>query len=187
MAADDDRGASERPDYKVYRSRRGLFSGRGQPGLEGLRSKKGVAGGGGAKPPRPPRTDRERGEPTGGAFDWRRWGKWALIAAAGWLLLSIVAFAVSAQIQKGKLADMGSTLHGNPFMLVSPQTILVLGTDVRSGAFAGADESESKNCLDAVTSGQPTDNNCKHGPYRSDTIMLIRAGRGTFRKLSIPR
>ena len=72
-------------------------------------------------------------------------------------------------------------------MLVSPQTILVLGTDVRSGAFAGADEAESKNCLDAVTSGRPTDNNCKHGPYRSDTIMLIRAGRGTFRKLSIPR
>ena len=38
-----------------------------------------------------------------------------------------------------------------------------------------------------MTSGRPTDNNCKHGPYRSDTIMLIRAGAGTFRKLSIPR
>ena len=38
-----------------------------------------------------------------------------------------------------------------------------------------------------MTSGRPTDNNCKHGPYRSDTIMLIRAGGGTFRKLSIPR
>ena len=51
----------------------------------------------------------------------------------------------------------------------------------------GADEAESKNCIDAVTSGRPTDDNCKNGPYRSDTIMLIRAGGGTFRKLSIPR
>ena len=78
-------------------------------------------------------------------------------------------------------------LDGNPFLLGSPQTILVLGTDVRSGAFAGADEAESKNCIDAVNSGRPTDDNCKNGPYRSDTIMLIRAGGGTFRKLSIPR
>jgi LCP family protein required for cell wall assembly len=108
--------------------------------------------------------------------------------ALGWILLSLLAFAISAQIQKGKLADgVGDTLHGNPFMLASPQTILVLGTDVRSGAFAGPDEAESKNCIDAVTSGRPTDNNCENGPYRSDTIMLIRAGRGTFRKLSIPR
>ena len=63
----------------------------------------------------------------------------------------------------------------------------MLGTDVRSGAFAGPDEAETENCIEAVTSGRPTDNNCKHGPYRSDTIMLIRAGAGTFRKLSIPR
>jgi LCP family protein required for cell wall assembly len=72
-------------------------------------------------------------------------------------------------------------------MVASAQTILVLGTDVRSGAFAGPDEAESKNCIEAVTSGRPSDNNCKNGPYRSDTIMLIRAGGGTFRKLSIPR
>ena len=41
--------------------------------------------------------------------------------------------------RRAKLADgVGNVLDGNPFMLVSPQTILVLGTDVRSGAFAGA-------------------------------------------------
>ncbi len=183
MAADDDRGASERPDYKVYRARRGLFSGRAKPGLEGLSKKQ--AGGGGVKPPRTPRTARERGEPSGGGFDWRRWGKWALIAAAGWLLLGILAFAVSAQIQKGKLADMGSTLHGNPFMLVSPQTILVLGTDVRPSGLASPDEATPQNCIDAAGRGETPPSTCS--PYRSDTIMLFRAGAGTFRKLSIPR
>ena len=72
-------------------------------------------------------------------------------------------------------------------MLAIPQTILVLGTDVRSGAFAGPDEAEPQNCLDAVISGRAKDSSCKNPPYRSDTIMLIQAGRGTFRKLSIPR
>ena len=183
MAADDDRGASERPDYKVYRSRRGLFSGRGKPGLEGLRKKE--AGGASKPPPRPPRTARDRGERPARTFDWRKWGKWALIAAAGWILLSIVAFAVSAQIQKGKLADMGSTLHGNPFMLVSPQTILVLGTDVRPSGLASPDEATPQNCIDAAGRGETPPSSCS--PYRSDTIMLIRAGGGSFRKLSIPR
>ena len=103
-------------------------------------------------------------------------------------MLSFLAFAISAQIQKSKLADgVGDVLDGDPFLLAGPQTILVLGTDVRSGAFAGPDEAETEKCIEAVTSGRPTDNNCKHGPYRSDTIMLIRAGAGTFRKLSIPR
>ena len=77
-------------------------------------------------------------------------------------------------------------IDGGPFLL-GGQTILVLGTDVRSGAFAGPDEAETENCIEAINSGRPTDNNCKHGPYRSDTIMLVRAGAGTLRKLSIPR
>ena len=119
---------------------------------------------------------------------WRRIGKWVLLGVLGWIVLSMVAFAVSAQIQKGKLADgVTKTLAGNPFMLASPQTVLVLGTDVRSGAFAGPDEAESQNCIEAVVSGRPKDGSCKNPPFRSDTIMLIRAGRGTFRKLSIPR
>jgi len=148
--------------------------------VSGLRDRFG-RGGGSKKPPKPP------GAP-GEVPLWRRILKWVGIFALGWILLSLLTFALSAQIQKGKLADgVGKTLDGNPFMLVSPQTILVLGTDVRSGAFAGPSEAETENCIDAVTSGRPTDNNCKNGPYRSDTIMLIRAGRGTFRKLSIPR
>ena len=45
---------------------------------------------------------------------------------------------------------MGDTLHGNPFLAVSPQTILVLGTDIRSGQFAGPDEAASKRCIEAA-------------------------------------
>jgi LCP family protein required for cell wall assembly len=167
----------EPPEYTVYKSRPRLIDRLRKPDLSGLTDRL-KRGGGGPKPPQPP---AER--------PWWRTGlKWFGIFVLGWILLSLLAFAISAQIQKSKLVDgVDKTLHGNPFMLVSPQTILVLGTDVRSGAFAGADEAESKNCLDAVTSGRPNDNNCEHGPYRSDTIMLIRAGRGTFRKLSIPR
>jgi LCP family protein required for cell wall assembly len=168
----------EPPDYTVYKSRPRLLDRIRKPDVSGLTGRLKRGGDGSSKPPKAP-TDRPW---------WRTGLKWFGIFVVGWILLSMLAFAISAQIQKGKLADgVDKTLHGNPFMLVSPQTILVLGTDVRSGAFAGANEAESKNCIDAVTSGRPTDNNCKNGPYRSDTIMLIRAGRGTFRKLSIPR
>ena len=166
------------PEYTVYKSRPRLIDRIRKPDLSSLTGRLKRGGDGESGPPKPP-TERPW---------WRTGLKWFGIFVVGWILLSLLAFAISAQIQKSKLADgVDKTLHGNPFMLVSPQTILVLGTDVRSGAFASADEAESKNCIEAVTGGRPTDNNCKHGPYRSDTIMLIRAGRGTFRKLSIPR
>jgi LCP family protein required for cell wall assembly len=172
-----ERDRKEPPEYTVYRSRPRLIDRIRKPDLSALTGKLKRGGDGEAKPPKPP-SDRPW---------WRTGLKWFGIFAAGWILLSLLAFAISAQVQKSKLADgVGKTLHGDPFMLVSPQTILVLGTDVRSGAFAGPDEAESKNCIDAITSGKGTDDNCR-GNYRSDTIMLIRAGRGTFRKLSIPR
>ena len=166
----------EPPEYTVYKSRPSLRDRIRKPDLKSLGGKFG----GGEKPPKEP------GEP-GGGWNWRRIGKWIGLAALGWLVLAFLAFAISAQIQKGKLADgVENVINGGPF-LIGGQTILVLGTDVRSGAFAGPDEAETENCIEAVTSGRPTDNNCKAGPYRSDTIMLIRAGAGTLRKLSIPR
>jgi LCP family protein required for cell wall assembly len=185
MSADDPQQPSkrpEKPEYTVYRSRPSLRDRFGKPDLAGLREKlrpgKGPSAPKDAKPPRPP------GEkPT-----WRRVGKWVLIGALVWILISVAAFAISAQIQKGKLVDgAGKVLDGNPFMAVSPQTILVLGTDVRSGAFAGPEEAEPKSCLEDVISGRPKGKNCKNAPFRSDTMMLIRAGGGSFRKLSIPR
>jgi LCP family protein required for cell wall assembly len=169
----------EPPDYTVYKSRPSLRDRIRKPDLSGLSGKFG-RGGGDQKPP------KSLGPP-GESPLWRRVLKWVGIFAVAWIALSFLAFAISSQIQKGKLADgIDKTLDGGPFLL-GGQTILVLGTDVRSGAFAGADEAETENCIEAITSGRPTDNNCKHGPYRSDTIMLIRAGAGTFRKLSIPR
>jgi LCP family protein required for cell wall assembly len=166
----------EKPEYNVYRSRRRLSDVVRKPDVAGLRER---LGRGERPPPAAP------GEPADRPW-WRRGLKWLGIAALVWLLLSFLAFAISAQIQKSKLADgVDKPLDGGPLLLTG-QTILVLGTDVRSGAFAGADEAETENCLEAVNSGKGTDNNC-HGNYRSDTIMLIHAGLGTFRKLSIPR
>jgi LCP family protein required for cell wall assembly len=179
--ADERRGEPERPDYKVYRSRRGLFSRLRSPDLSKLRARKQQKGGDGDG-------EKERpGRPATALPLWRRVLRWTGIFALVWIVLSFLAFEISSQIQKGKLSDMGDTLHGNLFMAASPQTILVIGTDIRSGEFAGADEAESKSCLKTVESGKPTGPTCKHGPYRSDTLMLVRAGGGDFRKLSIPR
>ncbi len=188
MAPDDDQGSPERPDYKVYKSRPGFFSRFGRPDLDRFRRKgsddKQSGPGGPKRPDRGSRTPAGKPASEGG-FDWRRWGKWAGIAILAWLIVSVLAFAISAQIQKGKLADMGSTLHGNPFMAVSPQTVLVLGTDVRPTGLASDTEATPQHCIDAAGKGEPPPGDC--APYRSDTIMLIRAGLGTFRKLSIPR
>ena len=166
----------EKPEYTVYRSRPGLRGRFGKPDLTSLRDR--LARGRAPKP----------GSDTQGRPLWRRGLRWVGLAALVWILISVLAFAISAQIQKGKLADgIDEELDGNPFLLASPQTILVLGTDVRSGAFAGPEEAEPKNCLEAVGSGRPKDGSCKNPPFRSDTMMLVRAGGGTFRKLSIPR
>src|SRR3954447_7344094 len=179
--ADERRGEPERPDYKVYRSRPGLFSRIRSADLPKLRERARRKGkGDDGKEGRPER-------PVGPRPLWRQVLRGVGIFAIGWAVLSILAFEISSQIQKGKLADMGDTLHGNPFLAASPQNILVIGTDIRSGQFAGTGEAESKKCLEVVQSGKPTAPSCQHGPYRSDTLMLVRAGGGDFRKLSIPR
>ncbi len=177
-----EQGRPDPPDYKVYRSRPGLLSRFRSPDLAKLRERvggKGDKGDKGTPPRRAPKKEPAVRPP------WRRVLKWVGIAALAWIVLSFLAFAVSSQIQKWKLSDMGNTLHGNPFLAVSPQTILVLGTDIRSGQFAGPDDAASKSCLEAAGSGEAPPSHCT--PYRSDTIMLIRAGGGAFRKLSIPR
>ena len=180
MAEGDHPQPPEKPDYAVYKSRRRLGDLVRKPDLSGLgdRFKRGG-------------DDDKARKPVGSSDDrplWRRVAKWVLIGVLAWIVLSFAAFAISAQIQKSKLADgIGDELGGNPFMIASPQTILVLGTDVRSGAFAGPEEAEPQKCIEAVVSGRAKDASCKNAPFRSDTIMLIRAGGGSFRKLSIPR
>jgi LCP family protein required for cell wall assembly len=181
MSAGEQGRPPGRPDYKVYRSRPGLLSRLRTPDLSKLRERAHLDRG---APPGERKAPAEREEPRVRP-PWRRVLKWVGIAALAWLVLSFLAFEISSQIQKGKLADMGNTLHGNPFLAVSPQTILVIGTDIRSGQFAGPAEAASKSCLDAAGGGKAPPSHCT--PYRSDTLMLIRAGGGAFRKLSIPR
>ena len=174
MASNDEGNRPDQPDYKVYRSRRGFSP----PDLESLREKvRGTRGKGSPKEPGKPREPKpER--------DGRPWLKWIGLAILGWLLLSLVAFGISATIQKSKLTDMGDTLDSNPLMAVFPQNILVLGTDVRDTEFASA-EAESEECVEAAATGEPT-LDCATGA-RADSIMVLRAGGGAFEKLSIPR
>ncbi|HKQ42163.1 MAG TPA: LCP family protein [Pseudonocardia sp.] len=87
------------------------------------------------------------------------------LAIAGWLLLSLVLFLISAQVQEGVSDDAKASLSGGGSML-GGTNILVLGSDARTGD--SIDESSS-------------------GPSRADTIMVIHAGLGGVRKLSIPR
>ncbi|HEU5143214.1 MAG TPA: LCP family protein [Solirubrobacterales bacterium] len=181
MPESDQQQPSGPPDYKVYRARKGLFRGLRKPDLSSLRER----GGGPPKLPRLGR-DRDRGpRPERPAL--RRAAKWLGFAALGWILLSFLAFAVSAQLQAFKLSgDAKSALGGNPLLLVNPQTILVLGTDARPpGTEDGAAPSEE--CFEQQSRGDAPHDECEVGQFRADTLMLIRAGGGDFRKLSIPR
>jgi LCP family protein required for cell wall assembly len=189
----DEQDQSGEPDYKVYRSRKGFFSRLGSPDVEGLRerAKRTLSRSGGDSPADKPESERRPIEPEQeGERDWRdrlrRVPVYLAIAAAGWILLSLVAFAVSAQLQKSKLADSVSpVLGGNPALLVSPQTILVIGTDARSADFAAASEEQPERCIEQQSQGEVPNDGCPG--FRADTLMLVRAGGGKFRKLSIPR
>ena len=132
MGPENEGNGQEPPDYKVYRSRRRF----GPPDLDSLREK--------FRREPSDKSPKEREAPDKAKPDreGRPWLKWIGFAILGWLLLSFLAFAVSATIQKSKLTDMGDTLDSNPLMAVFPQNILVLGTDIRDTEFA-ADEAES--------------------------------------------
>src|SRR5215207_9538261 len=145
----------EKPPYRVYRSRPSLRDRIRKPSLESLR----------------------RGGDGGGIRGWfsrltggrRPWLRWILIFAVGWLLLSFITFAISAQIQKGKLPDSAKdALEGGPAVLAG-QNILILGGDRRGKTQRNASGSEGQ------------------GPPRADTIMVLHASLTSFRKLSIPR
>jgi LCP family protein required for cell wall assembly len=142
------------PEYKVYRSRRKPRAGGGD--LDSLRkrlSRHRRDDGGPVAP-------RERRPITPG-----RVVKWIALAVAGWLLVSLVVFLISAQTQDGVSPETERALSSEG-SLFSGSNILVLGSDVRTGE--SIDESQQ-------------------GPGRSDTIMLVHAALGSVRKLSIPR
>jgi LCP family protein required for cell wall assembly len=103
----------------------------------------------------------------------RRVLKWLVLAIVGWVVLSLVLFVISAQVEQGNLPSSAtSALTSGPNMLFGADTILILGTDQRPRTGPGSKEPGS-NYNDAGS--------------RSDTIMLWRIGGGVSRRLSIPR
>ncbi|HWM64615.1 MAG TPA: LCP family protein [Solirubrobacterales bacterium] len=184
MADDGEQQPSGQPEYKVYRSRKGLLGGLRKPDLSGLREREGKAPKlprPGGKPGREPRLRQPRPA-------LKRALKWLGLAALGWILLSFLAFAVSAQLQAFKLSgDAKSALHGNPFLLFDGQTILVIGTDARPPDTEEPGAAPSEECFEQQSHGDAPHGECSVGQFRADTLMLIHAGGGAFRKLSVPR
>src|ERR671920_2115476 len=87
------------PEYKVYRSRRGLFSRFKGADLSGLRDR--------ARLPSWRRRKREEpgmAPPQPGRVIPRRVLKWVGLVALAWILISFLAFGISAQIQSFKLS-----------------------------------------------------------------------------------
>jgi LCP family protein required for cell wall assembly len=166
---------SEGPGYTVYKARRGFKrTGSDGPSLRDRLSRRG--GSGGSKP-------RAPGEkPT-----WRKVARLVLIAAGVWILISFVAFAVSAQIQKSKLDDAAAAeLGGFPLLLLDGQNILVIGTDIRQEGVPDENGNPTtQKCIDAASSGAVHPEDCV--PSRADTLMVVHAGGGSFNKVSIPR
>ncbi len=200
----------DRPEYNVYRSRRGLFSRFRKPDLGSLSGKEKQA----ADRRRAARPDRQdvpyevhrSGSGRGGdrygspgSRRWwpgrrgggtkrggRRWLKWILVAIFGWLVLSFLAFGISAQIQSMKLSgDARDALGGSPWMLTSPQNILIIGTDSRPPDTLEPGAAQEERCYEQQAEGEAPHDGCAGA--RADTLMVVRAGGAKFKKLSIPR
>jgi len=201
MPSDGDKRPSERPEYNVYRSRRGPFSRFRKPDLDSLKDK-------GRKQRRQPKQERgerrpeaepvpypvyrqssppdDRRDPRKRSRRRRPWLKWILFVVIGWFALSVLAFAVSAQIQSMKLdGDAKAALQGNPWLLPQAQNILVIGTDSRSPDTLEPGAAQEERCYEQQARGEAPSDGCAGA--RADTLMVVRAGGGQFRKLSIPR
>jgi LCP family protein required for cell wall assembly len=111
---------NDRPEYKVYRSRRRPLGGLATAGdLETLRRRLGR------------RREREPGDPS--ELSVGRVLKWAAVAIVAWLLLSLLLFLISAQVHRGVSDEAKQALSGGGSLLTG-SNILVLGSDRREGA-----------------------------------------------------
>ena len=145
--------ASPPPDYKVYRSGPGLLDRfrRAPRDLDELRRRERGA----APEVAPPRRRITPG----------RVAAWLALAVLAWILLSIVIFFVSAQIQQGVSPATERALDPNSSLLTG-SNILILASDARP---PGTKEPGAG------------------GPSRADSILLLRASLGQVRRLSILR
>jgi LCP family protein required for cell wall assembly len=161
---------TEEHEYTVYRSApRGL--------LARLRGEEDGVGDGGAPPPRSrvPWRRRDPGEPPRKITPGRVL-KWLVVAIVSWVLLSVVLFLISSEINAGNLpSGAESQLSGSGPILTSANTVLIVGLDNRPTTGAGSKEG-------GLTSADTTEKDA-----RTDTIMLWRIGGGVSRRLSIPR
>ncbi len=152
-------GGEERP-YKLYRAR-----------PKGLRAR--LRGEEDAELPEHHDPDRDGGRPSGPRTPGqiaKRVLKYIAIAVVAWVLLSLVLFIISAQIETSKLpSSVSDQLSSGGNMLFSANNVLIIGTDQRPKGTheAGANTNDTGS--------------------RSDTLMLWRIGGGTSRRLSIPR
>jgi len=169
LMADDDPEAGT-PQYTRYRAvRRPPWRRRREPfdpfeGLEELRARPDDRIG--APPGR--RWWRPRRGSSGRRPRWRRVLRWALAAFAAWIGVSVLLFIVSSLSAAGVPSSALAQLDGGGLPIVSPATILVLGSDART-----------------ASSKEPGAN--PNGPSRSDVMLLIRTGGGHSARLSIPR
>jgi LCP family protein required for cell wall assembly len=157
--ADDDK-----PQYTLYKSR---------PRLPWQREDDALGGLGPDEPGREKRRwpfRRRDKEPGRRRITPGRIVAYLALAVAGWLLISLLVFLVSAQVQSSKISDAADAkLSGGGFTLTEPNTILVLGSDART-----KDRAEPG----AQTIGAPS---------RADSILLLRVGGGANAQLSILR
>jgi LCP family protein required for cell wall assembly len=147
---------------------------------------------GGGRPSRETRARERDQEPGPAGARRRRWWpggrgrrrpitpwrvvRWVVGLVVAWVLLSVVLFFISAQSRTGSLpAGAQSQLAGGSTMLVSPETVLIVGLDNRPTSGAGSKEG-------GLTASQRQE---KYA--HTDSIMLWRVGGGVSRRLSIPR
>jgi LCP family protein required for cell wall assembly len=118
--------------------------------------------------PAPGRRFLRRRRPRGRRPPWLRALRFALLALAGWIALSLVLFVISSMTATGIPSSAAAALDGGGLPLLSATNILVLGSDARP---AGSKEPGAD----------------VGGPSRSDVMMLVRTGGGHSARLSIPR
>jgi LCP family protein required for cell wall assembly len=158
-----DSSPGEPPQYNVYKSRKRLrdrFSPPGANPLEALKRRRR-----GERGPQPP-----GGEPRPArGITPRRVIKWVLLAILSWILITIAAFFVSAQINGGVDDKTSEALSGGGSLLTG-SNILLLGSDERPKSGTGSKEPGANA-----------------GPARSDSLIVMHVGFGTVRKVSILR